>query len=215
MTSNSFIIFGSGGHATSIISSLMREGCEIKGIFDPNSEAETLFGIPLINSLHSNLGDSKILIAIGDNYSRHLEYTRAVSRHGRDAIGNFVSRFAYVSHITQISAGCVILPNSYVGPNSYLGEGVLINTAAIVEHDCILGPFSSLAPNSTMAGGGSLGQFSHLGISAVQDAKVSIGDNSILGANSFLMRDLESNSVAIGNPARFLRFRNIGEKYLR
>lgn len=215
MDSRSFIVVGSGGHATSIISALTREDYKIKAILDPNSQVETLLGFPIVNFLDSSLGNSKILIALGDNYSRQLEYAQAVSRHGKDTMGTFVSKFAYVSHDAEISSGCVILPNSYVGPNSYLAEGVLINTAAIVEHDCSLGPFASLAPNSTMAGGSSLGQLSHLGLSAIQDAKVSIGDNSILGANSFLMGNLESNSIAVGSPAKFLRFRNVGEKYLR
>lgn len=39
---------------------------------------------------------------------------------------------------------------------------------------------------------------------------VSIGDNVIVGANSVVTRDLPENAIAVGAPARVIRFRNSG-----
>ena len=46
-------------------------------------------------------------------------------------------------------------------------------------------------------------------------AKVRIGDNVIVGANSLLNCDIDNNTVVYGNPARVQRKRKQDDSYLR
>ena len=50
-----------------------------------------------------------------------------------------------------------------------------------------------------------IGKRVFLGVGVVVLANVRIGDNSIIGANSVVTRDIPPNSVAIGSPARVIR----------
>jgi acetyltransferase-like isoleucine patch superfamily enzyme len=43
-------------------------------------------------------------------------------------------------------------------------------------------------------------------------AKVSIGENALVGAGSVVTRDVPANAVVAGNPARVLRYLNSEEK---
>lgn len=215
MAKHKYFIYGSGGHATSLIGNLLFEGCNIQGVVDEHSELTNLFHLPISTSLPDNLMGGQFLVAIGDNFIRNKVMTKIIDQYGEDSLGTFISSKSYVSKGVTVGAGAVVMPRSYLGPKSELSMGVLINTGAIVEHDCFLSISSSLAPNSVLAGLVKLGSFTHIGLSSTVDAKVTLGSNCVLGANSFLMENLGDNSVAYGNPARFKRKRIDGENYLK
>ena len=45
--------------------------------------------------------------------------------------------------------------------------------------------------------------------------KISIGKNTVIGANSFVNRDCGDNMIYYGNPAEFIRKRENDENYLK
>lgn len=47
--------------------------------------------------------------------------------------------------------------------------------------------------------------FSNFNFTVLDEARVSIGDNVTIGAGSVVVKDIPSNSVAVGNPARVVR----------
>jgi acetyltransferase-like isoleucine patch superfamily enzyme len=47
-----------------------------------------------------------------------------------------------------------------------------------------------------------------LGLNVTIIGKVTIGDNVIIGAGSVVVKDIPSNCVAAGNPAKVIRFIN-------
>jgi acetyltransferase-like isoleucine patch superfamily enzyme len=51
-------------------------------------------------------------------------------------------------------------------------------------------------------------------IGAVVKHGVVIGADSVLGANSYLHADLPGGRVAYGSPARVVRERRVGDRYL-
>jgi maltose O-acetyltransferase len=45
--------------------------------------------------------------------------------------------------------------------------------------------------------------------------RLSIGENTVVGSGSLVTRDLPDNVLASGNPARVVRTRKPGEKFLK
>ena len=42
--------------------------------------------------------------------------------------------------------------------------------------------------------------------------QASVGQNTILGLGAIVLKDIPDNAVVVGNPARIIRERNIGEE---
>jgi acetyltransferase-like isoleucine patch superfamily enzyme len=81
-------------------------------------------------------------------------------------------------------------------------------------HDCKMLKFSSLGPNVTAGGYVTIGEFSAICIGATIKDRVNIGNHSIIGAGTLLLKDCEDNVVMYGTPAQKIRKRKIGENYL-
>jgi acetyltransferase-like isoleucine patch superfamily enzyme len=74
--------------------------------------------------------------------------------------------------------------------------------------------FSSLAPAAVTGGTVQIGLRSAISIGATIKHGLKIGDDSVVGANSYLNIDLPSNQIAYGTPAKSVRTRKIGDSYL-
>ena len=93
-----------------------------------------------------------------------------------------------------------------------------------------VGDYTMIAPNVTIATAGHpilpelrqkglqynlpvhIGKNCWLGAGVIVLPGVSIGDNTVVGAGSVVTKDLPSNVVAVGNPARVLREINENDK---
>ena len=64
------------------------------------------------------------------------------------------------------------------------------------------------------SGNVNLGKYSHIGVGAIVKHGVSIGNNTIIGGNSFVNKLCKSNSVYFGSPTKKIKNRKIGDKYL-
>jgi acetyltransferase-like isoleucine patch superfamily enzyme len=79
----------------------------------------------------------------------------------------------------------------------------------------VLGDFSSLAPGAVTGGLVIVGECSAIGVGAAISDRISIGSNSVVGTGAVVVRDIPDFVVAYGNPARAMRSRSEGEKYLK
>ena len=49
------------------------------------------------------------------------------------------------------------------------------------------------------------GTYINSNLTLVDDYKITIGDNSVIGAGSVVLRDVPANTVAAGNPCKVIR----------
>ena len=105
------------------------------------------------------------------------------------------------------------MPLSIINSSTEVGKGVIINSNTVVEHDNFVMDFSSLAPSVTTGGNVYIGARSAISIGCtIKNNKV--GSDSVIGASSYLNKDVGDNCIFYGNPAKFVRNKEIGEKYL-
>ena len=109
-----------------------------------------------------------------------------------------------VGHI-KIGKACLICPGVRIGSASEvtLGDGCMLAANAYITDCDWHGVYDRVSMGRTEPV--HLGNNVWIGDSAIVCKGVTIGDNSIVGAGSVVVRDIPSNCVAAGNPAVVVR----------
>jgi sugar O-acyltransferase (sialic acid O-acetyltransferase NeuD family) len=211
------IIFGAGGHAVSIANVALSAGYKIKGFIDKDAKLKMLLGYRILSSLNelSNIERFSFAIALGDNSLREIMHKELIATQPNLRFPPIIHASATVSYFTDIGEGSIVMPSAVIGPNSNVGRFCLLNTRSSIDHDCIMRDYSSLAPAAATGGNVSIGLRSAISIGAIIKHGVTIGNDSIVGANSYLHKDLQNNLVAYGSPVRQIRIHNSGDPYLK
>jgi len=81
-----------------------------------------------------------------------------------------------------------------------IGDDVTISTATILTHDASTKQWLGYS----RIGRVTIGSRVFIGAGAIVLPNVTIGDDVIIGAGSIVTKDIPSNSVAVGNPARVI-----------
>lgn len=215
------VIIGSAGHAKVIID-IIESAKEFKiiGLCDPLRAGEEIEGykilgkqdeLPELIKKHSIDG---VIVGIGDNFTRSK-----VTSFIKEICPNleFISAIhpnASIAKSVTIGKGSVLMNGVVINPHTVVGESCILSTASSLDHDSTLGDFASFSPGVRTGGDCRIGNFSVLGIGAILAHGINIGEETIIGAGSVVMRDVDSFVVAYGSPAKTIRSRKTGEKYL-
>jgi sugar O-acyltransferase (sialic acid O-acetyltransferase NeuD family) len=219
---DNIVLVGSSGHAKVIIDIVEQEGkYKIVGLIDAfRSVGETILGYNVIG-LEADIPEliveyrlKGIIIAIGDNSVRaHVagkvvdicpELRFVTTRHPSANIGKGAT----------IGVGTVVMAGAVVNPCCQVGRLCIVNTKASLDHDSVMEDFSSLAPGVTTGGNCRIGSYSAVSIGAVLRHGISIGEHCVIGGGSLVMNNVDPFSVAYGSPAKKIRDRQRGDKYL-
>jgi sugar O-acyltransferase (sialic acid O-acetyltransferase NeuD family) len=215
---NNLLIIGAVGQATNALEVAVNQQWNVIGFLDETISAETVkLGYPVYISLDRIKDPHSIywFVAIGDNYSRERASERIALSLKYERLVSLVHPNSVVSKLSTVGKGSILMPGTIVGANTQVGDSCILGNNSVVAHDSQLGPFSSLGPSATTGGEVIVGRRSAIGLGAMVREKITIGVDSVLGANSYLNNDLKSNSIAFGNPAKLIRSREAGEPYLK
>lgn len=216
------LIFGASEHARCVIDIIEQvDEYKIIGIIDKVKEKGSLCqGYKVLGKL-SDLSEvikeydvHKGIIAIGDNYLRSNK-SKSIKNHLTDF--TFVSAIhpsAIIGKNVKIGSGTVIMAGVIINNDSTVGEHCYISTKASLGHDSVLADFSSLGPGVTTGGRTTLGYCTAIGIGANILNGKTIGNHSVIGSGSLVTRDVSDFVLAYGLPAKVIRNREVGEKYL-
>ena len=177
---------------------------EKKKIFNRNKDKKKLI----------NKKDTKGIITFGDNFLRKQIFSKVYKINKNFKWEKLISKQSFISKNVVIEQGSVVMPGVIINSYSRIGQMCLINTGSIIEHDNYFKNFSSAGPGVTTSGNVIVNELSHLGTGSVVIHDIIIGKNTILGANSVAIKNLDSDSVYVGNPAKKIKKRKKGSKYL-
>ncbi|MEO9532687.1 MAG: acetyltransferase [Crocinitomicaceae bacterium] len=222
MSKQKVIIVGSSGHSKVIIDIFEKEdNYQIIGLLDAFRKiGEETLGYKVIGNeddlpdLISNNPNCKIFIAIGDNCVRKKVRDKIVDIMPNIDFATAIHPSAQIGKNVRIGKGVAIMAGAIINSDTLIEDFTIINTKASIDHDSKMLKFSSLAPNATAGGSVLIGEFSAISIGATIKHGVSIGKHSVIGAGALLINDCGDNVITYGVPAKEIRKREIGEKYL-
>lgn len=222
MRKRNILIVGSSGHAKVVIDIVEREGkYKITGLIDRfRKKRSKTMGYEIsgreedVPYLEKRKKIHGIVIAIGENFLR----ANVVERISRMCPGikyvNAIHPGAMIARDVFVGDGTVIMPGVVVNASCNIGQHCILNTHSSLDHDSTMGMYSSLAPNAATGGTCRIGEYSAVGIGATLIQGVKIGAHSVIGAGATLVKDVPSFSVAYGTPAKTIRKRKRGDRYL-
>ena len=205
------IIYGAGGAGRELAFSLSldKTSWDIKGFIDdtPELQGKLVNGLPI-------LGDSEWLEKNGGNIAISVVNDPAVKRKIIKSLKNLnninfptiISSQSIVSNLVDWGEGCIVAhPFNYITVNVTMGNYVWINCSNLIGHDSVIGDYTTLYSAINIGGGVKIGSDCVIGTGVTINPGVTIGDGSIIGGGALVVRDIPSNVVAAGVPAKIIR----------
>lgn len=203
------IIIGAGGMGRQVF--LFAQGCKgyqkdyvIKGFLDDNLDAMDGFDDfpPLLGSVddYEIQPDDVFFNSIGDVASKKRCINKILERGG--VFITLIHPTAGVSKGTKVGRGCMIAARVGIGTDSEIGDFCLIQDNAIVGHDVKVGNFCRIDCNVVLIAGVSLEDDVCIHTSSVINHNVHIGEGAMVGALSFVIRNVKPGTTVQGNPAK-------------
>ena len=122
-----------------------------------------------------------------------------------EAFASAVHPKAYLNPETEVGLNTLLLPFSATSVGTKVGNHIHVYTSGFLGHDCHIEDFSTIAAHSIIGGRVRVKKGAHIGLNSSVREDVEIGEYSILGMGSVLLKNIESKSVYAGNPAKFIK----------
>lgn len=201
-------LFGYSGHALVVADCAETGGFEISGYFDREENSKNILEITYLGSENSTnvkeiVKDNFVFPSIGSNQIRK----KLVELYKQENLNQTIIQHdsAYVAKSAQTGLSTLIGPKAVINANAIVGEGAIINTSALIEHECNIGSFSHIGPGSVLAGNVTVGENSFIGANSTIKQGLKIGANSTIGAGSVVLKDIPSNEIWAGVPAKKIK----------
>ncbi|MFT3881484.1 MAG: acetyltransferase [Gemmatales bacterium] len=182
-------------------------GIEVAGFIenqDRQRSASPLLGLPVywIDELTRLAKDHLVISGIGTTHRIH--YIDEVQKyHARFA--TLVHPTARVSRTSTVGEGSILNVGSIIAAHSVLGNHVIVNRAALIGHHVAIGDCVTIGPGANIAGKCNIGNGAYISMSAVVIDRITIGENSIVGAGAVVTKDVPANVQVVGIPARIVK----------
>jgi sugar O-acyltransferase (sialic acid O-acetyltransferase NeuD family) len=217
------VLIGGGNHAHYTIDIIEKEGkYNIIGIIDSvHTIGDDKFGykiigrqenlIKLIEEYNIEVG----IISIGDNWSRYRVYDKIIEQVQDFEFVNAIHPSVIIGNNVKLGVGIIAMAGCIFNPKSEIGNFTFFATGAQVEHDNSICDFSSISAGSITGGFVKLGKFSAITLGVIVLDRIEIGENTVVGSGSLVIKSLPDNVLAYGNPSKIIRNRHPGEKFLK
>ena len=210
---NSLVLYGTGGHAKSVINTLvdMPEWTLAGLISGQASECPVpVLGFPV-------LGDDRVLpgliaaglrlmhICIEDNQQR-AAVAQGVRESGFE-LATIIHPSAMCSPGSVVGRGTLIQAGSLLGAETQAGEGCLLRSFVSIGHGTRMGHFVQFAGGSITGGDCQIGSYTCVGVGATILPRLRVGQHVLIEPNTVVLADVPDFAVVAGNPGRVVSMR--------
>jgi sugar O-acyltransferase (sialic acid O-acetyltransferase NeuD family) len=218
------VIIGSAAQGRIAKDNLMSNGDKyrVMGYLDSiKNIGEYVDGIPVIGRqnelqlLMEKYSSFAGIVAIGDNFLREKVVKQVLEQIPDFEFINAIHNSVVISKSAKIGSGNVLMPGVIVNSEAEIHDHCMICTNSSLEHNCIMENFSSISAGVTTGGYVHINQYSAVALGVTIFDRVSIGSNVVIGSGSLVTKDIENDVLAYGVPAKVVRKREKGEKFLK
>lgn len=115
---------------------------------------------------------------------------------------NFIHPSVMVARSAKIGKGNVFLANVVINCNAIIGNFNTVNSGTLLGHDIEIGSNNYFAGQVCVGSGLLIGNQNFIGLNTSIRNGIRIGNNNIVGMSSNLTKDVGSDNVIFGNPAK-------------
>ena len=195
------IIIGASGHAKVIADIVIKNGDELVGFLDDNTELpDMIIGYPYLGVIdkYSEYSDSCVFVmGIGTNSIRK-KITERIDVNWYSAI----HPSAQIAIDTHIGEGTVVMADAVINTSAVIGKHCIINTGSVIEHDNVIGDYVHVSPHAALCGTVYVGDLTHIGAGATVKNNISICADVIVGAGGVVVKDIAESGTYIGVPVK-------------
>jgi sugar O-acyltransferase (sialic acid O-acetyltransferase NeuD family) len=112
---------------------------------------------------------------------------------------------AIIAENIQIGKGVQIMAGAVIQPEVKIGDQCIINTNASVDHEDVLEDGVEVGPGGTLCGNVHVETNGWIAAGAVVLPRLKIGHDSLVGAGSLVTKDVPSNTMVYGSPAKKIK----------
>lgn len=199
------------GHNTPVFIDLAEAcGYEVVGLYHYTSGRtdELDHGINIIGTFEellkqNSLSGMNFLLTMGDNIIRSSLSEQIISKGGR--VPSLIHPTAVISRFANISPiGVYVSPFTYIQADTIIDRNTIILSHANISHT------TNIGKNCFIAGGATIGAYTTVednvfigqGALSISGKVKRIGRNAYIGARSLITKDIPSESIVAGSPAR-------------
>ncbi|MGH2317009.1 acetyltransferase [Planococcus sp. SE5232] len=202
------LIIGASGHGKVVadIALKMKKWKKI-AFLDDDDTLKSSLGLDVIGKSRDSedfIAEWDIFVAVGNNSTRE-KIQLSLKTFGA-TIPVLIHPNAVIGEEVEIASGTVVMAGVIINSSTKIGEGCIINTAATVDHDNLIEDYVHVSPGVNLAGSVKVALGSWLGIGSVAIQGVKIGGNTVVGAGAVVVNELPANCVAVGAPAKPIKF---------
>tara|TARA_Y100001958_G_C21040228_1_gene410102 strand:- start:107 stop:787 length:681 start_codon:yes stop_codon:yes gene_type:complete len=148
---------------------------------------------------------SKFYVCIGndDGYTRSTIAKKLISFKLKPL--NLIHKSSIIHKSVKIGKMVMVMPGVIINPFVKIGDFSVVNTSAVIEHDCVLEEGVDVMGSAVIAGNCIIKKFSAVGTNSTIFPKITLNQNSFVGSGSVVRKDVNKNSIVVGNPARLLK----------
>ena len=210
------IIIGAGGFGREIAWVVERinavsEVWRLIGFIDDNEsiQGKSINGYTVLGKVDEvrNYADTYFACAIGNSVVREKIVNRIKSINPEAKFAILIDPMVQMSDLVTVGEGTIICAPSIITVNITIGEHVIMNMDCTVGHDAVLEDYSTFYPSVNVSGMTKIGRCTEVGTGSQIIQGKKIGNYSIVGAGSVVVKDLPDNCTAVGIPAVPIKFR--------
>jgi sugar O-acyltransferase (sialic acid O-acetyltransferase NeuD family) len=208
------LVLGTGGNCLDILDTMRdindaegRAVYECVGFLDddPSRMGREFLGARVVGTLRDagRFPDCRLVNGIGSS-ANFRNKPAIIARTGApiERFATLIHPTASVSRTAKIGRGVVLLQHVTVATNAHIGDHVIVLPSSIVSHDSRVGSYSCIAGGVCISGFVDVGECCYLGTNACLRERVAVGTGSLVGMGSAVLRNVDPDSVVVGNPAR-------------
>lgn len=202
------VIIGAGGHGRDIRALLRHlkeseyfDRIDFLGFLDDNPETDRIGPISDYTKLMSEYGKRlRYVVGVNDPMVRRKIVSYMDSIHARPI--SIIHETAVIGPDCYVGQGSVLGPYSVLTVGVNIGRHVHLNTGASVNQGSVLGDYCTLSPGVRVCGDVHVGHTTYLGANSTVINMKNVGNNVTLGAGAVVVKDIPSDVVAVGLPAK-------------
>lgn len=212
----SIYIIGAGGFAREVVWLIERineqePSWNIEGFIDDNIEIHgkelmsypVLGGIDYLSDIDKNIN---CVLAIGSSDVKEKIYSK-LSLLNHIEFPNLIDPSVLYSKSVKLGKGNIICAGSILTVDIELKNFVTVNLDCTIGHDVEINDFVTIYPSVNVSGNVIVGKNSELGTGTQIIQGKNIGEFTIVGAGSVVVKDLPNKIVAVGSPAKAIKER--------